>query len=274
MLKKLISMVVLIVMVFSFVACGTTGEIDWQAKLDELNAKMETQNGKIADFEENIAELEENIAELENYSAEQQKKIAELEKENARKADMIADLEEELETLMGSGLQSSEGVVVGGDPASGVYAMYKTRTTTFDIDKVKIILYYGIIGTVGLENQGYSPDVRSIATITAWSGAGREIGRNHHNENGILLKEIDDFTTDEYILGCAPSKFSHFKIHETFTIPEDIFVGEMGWFGISIWERTLNEDGRVSGSAGSGEINLYYKVTEGTVTLSTTWFKE
>jgi len=270
MKKKIISFIVTLAMALSFAACGTAASgVDWQKQFDELNEKIATQNGKIEELGNDYAEQLKKIEELEKDNAEQLKKIEELEKENARKTDIITDLEEDLESLLGPGLQSSEVSGGGGDPASPVYAMYKTRTTTFDKAKVKIILYFGDIGVPDY----YYGDEHSSAIITAWTGAGKEFWRNTHDE-GIDLKTIDDFSADEYVLNKEPSKFADFKHHETFTVPEEVFVGEKGWVSISVQEVFFYEDGTIGGSSGSVGFFLYYKVTEGTVTLSTTWFED
>lgn len=271
MKKKVISFVVTLAMVLSFAACGTaTSGVDWQKQFDELNEKIATQNGKIEELGNDYAEQLKKIEELEKDNAEQLKKIEELEKENARKTDIITDLEEDLESLLGPGLQSSEVIAEdGGEPYVPVYAMYKTRTTTFDKAKVKIILYFGDIGVPDY----YYGDEHASAIITARSGAGRSVGYNRHNE-GIVLKTIDDFSADEYVLNRRPSKFADFKHHETFTVPEEVFVGEKGWVSISVQEVFFYEDGTIGGSSGSVGFFLYYKVTEGTVTLSTTWFED
>ena len=81
MIKKVISIMVLMLIVFSLAACGTTGEVDLHAKLDGLQTQLERMGDKLAKMEDELSERNSAIEYMREQIEKRNKIIDDLKKE-------------------------------------------------------------------------------------------------------------------------------------------------------------------------------------------------
>lgn len=179
---------------------------------------------------------------------------------------LVTGCEQPAQNLDGDASSDDAGLEVGfkpsGDALYSKYGAYKSATNKFDINDVTLEFYFGGIYASGVEHE--LTHSSNYPKFELWF-------ENDRSEKHFIKSVDENFVSEKY--RCYPIfdearnlteiKFNH---SETFTIPPEMFSRESG----TIWLKAYGENPRhlVPTVHCFVSVRIYYKVTDGTVTLS------
>ena len=149
-----------------------------------------------------------------------------------------------------------------GKPTPDIFCAYTLEKSYAQVgNDVEMQFFYGLTGDFG--DLG---EVNVSAKITICN----------KSESEILLKTVENFTTDNYKCNMKSDdwlagfsiEFSH---SEKIIIPAELFIEKSGYMAFKIRaDVTLLQSGNLIGTNESHSISLWYKIVDGKIILSTT----